>query len=461
MAYARVSAALAATLGGLSLLLGARAEAAEPRATFSTSVAVPVAATNLAQLIERALPAVVSIRVSGEAAVPVPVGAEGQEAAAKTRRFRAGGSGVIVNADRGLIATNHHVVRDAVTIEVALNDGREVTAKLIGVDLGVDIAMLQVSLDHLMSMPFGDSSRLRVGDMVVAIGNPFGLEGSASAGIISGLNRTGVGYDLYESFIQVDASINPGNSGGALINLNGELIGINTAVGSHRNGGVGIGFAIPINMAHRVGYQLAKHGRMRRGSIGLEAVDISSSLARQLGLSSKRGALVSRVAAGSPADLAGIKARDVIVAVNDAVVHNSSDFTAHFGSAVVGDGLDIALIAADVHKKVRLTVSDQVADLPPVSIPGDAAGFGGLVITGIPAHSHLFGQARGAFVTAVEPGSPAFQAGFRAGDLIEAIDGLAIADASQIADLAQLAAVREQARIARDGKPYIVSLRAR
>jgi S1-C subfamily serine protease len=163
-----------------------------------------------------------------------------------------------VNAELGLIATNNHVVRDAVKIEVGLHDGRETPAKLIGVDSGTDVALIKIDLDNLTSMPFGDSSQLRVGDFVIAIGNPFGLEGSATAGIVSGLKRTGIGYDIYESFIQVDAAVNPGNSGGALINLDGELIGINTAVGRQGGAAVGIAFAIPVNMARSVGMQLYK-----------------------------------------------------------------------------------------------------------------------------------------------------------------------------------------------------------
>jgi Do/DeqQ family serine protease len=451
-----------ATLATLSTYSVATAQT-PPANSTSASVSTParpLPMVSFAQLIERALPAVVSIRVTGETLVPAPLRAGDQPAAPTKRTFRSGGSGVIVNAELGLIATNNHVVRDAVTIEVGLHDGRETPATLVGIDAGTDVALIKVELKDLTPMAIGDSSQLRVGDFVIAIGNPFGLEGSASAGIVSGLKRTGIGYDIYESFIQVDAAVNPGNSGGALINLDGELVGINTAVG--RQGGAavaGIAFAIPINMARRVGMQLYKHGHMRRGSLGFETTNLSPALAKEHNLPNRRGALVSRVAPGSPADYAGIRPGCIIVSVNGLPVRNSNDFIAHFGGSVVGDELEIEIMKPTGTRTYWLTVTDQLNDPPSVTVSQDVQGLGGLTVSAISPRSPLYGQIRGVVVTNVEPGGPAHAFGLRADDIIQSLNELTISEANQLSDLAQYAMPVERARITRAGTPYIVEFR--
>lgn len=321
--------------------------------------------------------------------------------------------------------------------------------------------MIKIDLKDLTSMPFGDLSQLRVGDFVIAIGNPFGLEGSASFGIVSGLKRSGIGYDIYESFIQVDAAVNPGNSGGALVNLNGELVGINTAVGRGGGGAVGIAFAIPINMAYRVGYQLYKHGRMRRGSLGFETTDLSPALAKQHNLPNRRAALVSRVAPGSPADKAGIRPGCIIVAVNGASIRNSDDFVSHFGSAVVGDELEIEFVKPTGTQTHRLTVTDQITAPPAVTISRDVDGLGGLTVTSISPRSPLYGQVRGVIVTGVEPNGPAHASGLRTQDIIQSVNELAISEASQISEFTQFAVPLAKARITRAGTPYIVDFGGR
>lgn len=428
----------------------------------ATARPLPVPMASFAELIERVLPAVVSIRVTGESLVPVQLRqGDGGPTQPSRRPFRSGGSGVIVNAELGLIATNHHVVRDAVTIEVGLHDGREAPATLIGVDSGTDIAMIRIDMKGLTSLPFGDASQLRVGDFVIAIGNPFGLEGSASSGIVSGLKRSGIGYDIYESFIQVDAAVNPGNSGGALVNLRGELVGINTAVGRQGGSAVGIAFAIPINMAYRVGYQLYKHGRMRRGSLGFETIDLSPALAKQHNLPNRRAALVSRVAPGSPADRAGIRPGCIIVSVNGAPIRNSNDFIAHFGSAVVGDELDIEFVKPDGTLTHRLTVTDQLTDPPAITLSRDVTGLGGLTVSSISPRSPLYGQVRGVVVTSVAPDGPAYASGLRTDDIIQSVNGLTITEASQISEFTQQVAPVERARISRAGTPYIVEFQRR
>jgi len=457
MRHSKLIGPLAALLGAVSFTAPALTETLPQRsAPTRHAPALPLPMVSFAQLIERALPAVVSIRVTGESLVPVRLEPGASPAPPSRRPFRSGGSGVIVSAGLGLIATNNHVVRDAVTIEVTLHDGREAPAKLVGIDSGTDVALIRIDMPDLTSMPFGDSSQLRVGDFVVAIGNPFGLEGSASAGIVSGLKRTGIGYDIYESFIQVDAAVNPGNSGGALINLDGELVGINTAVGRQGGAAVGIAFAIPINMARRVGMQLYKHGRMRRGSLGFETTNLSPALAKRHNLPNRRGALVSRVAPGSPADRAGIRPGCIIIAVNGYPVRNSNDFIAHFGGSVVGDALDIEILKPTGTRTFRLTVTDQLSDPSAVAVSADVRGIGGMTVSSIGPRSALYGQVRGVVVTGIEPSSPAYASGLRADDIIQSVNDLTVSDPSQIFDFAQFALPVERVRITRAGAPYIL-----
>src|SRR5580658_4282373 len=220
----------------------------------------------------------------------------------RERPFQSAGSGVIFDAKSGYIVTNAHVVENANEITVTLQDGRDLKAEIVGSDTPSDVAVLKVKSDGLSQIPLGDSSKTEVGDFVVAIGNPFGLQHTVTSGIISGLSRAGINPDSYENFIQTDASINPGNSGGALVNLRGELIGINTAILSRTGGNIGIGFAIPVNMAHRVMDQLVRYGSVERGQLGVSMYAVTPEMAHSLGLTGSTGALVSQVLPGSAAD---------------------------------------------------------------------------------------------------------------------------------------------------------------
>src|SRR5690348_2797945 len=214
------------------------------------------------------------------------------------------GSGVIVDAHNGFVLTNHHVVKDAEQIAVTLKDGRRLQGKLVGSDAATDIALLKVEGDNLKALPLGDSDALRVGDYVVAIGNPFGLGQTVTSGIVSALGRSGLNIEGYEDFIQTDASINPGNSGGALVNLKGELVGMNTAIVGPNGGNVGIGFAVPTSMISGVVEQLAQNGKVSRGRIGVAIQDLTPELAKNLGIedTQRAGAVISRVESGTPAD---------------------------------------------------------------------------------------------------------------------------------------------------------------
>src|SRR5580693_5527237 len=243
----------------------------------------------------------------------------------RERPFQSAGSGVIFDAKAGYILTTAHVVENANAITVTLQDGRDLKAEVVGSDAPSDIAVLKVKPDGLSQIALGDSARVEVGDFVVAIGNPFGLQHTVTSGIISGLSRSGINPDGYEDFIQTDASINPGNSGGALVNLRGELIGINTAILSRSGGNIGIGFAIPVNMAHSVMDQLLKFGAVKRGVLGINIYTLTPDIARSLGLTKVRGALVSEVVGGSAAEKAGMHTGDVITAVNGQSVKSNAE----------------------------------------------------------------------------------------------------------------------------------------
>ena len=256
------------------------------------------------------------------------------------------GSGVVIDAEKGYVITNHHVVGKADEITVTLRDGRALSAKLLGSDPEADVAVLQIKADKLSAIKLANSDQLRVGDFVVAIGNPFGLGQTVTSGIISALGRSGLGIEGYEDFIQTDASINPGNSGGALVNLNGDLVGMNTAILAPGGGGgnVGIGFAIPVNMVSQIVDQLVEHGEVSRGVLGVVTQDLTPDLAQAFGIKANKGAVISKVVPDSPAQAAGIRAGDVITEVNGRNIENAMDMRNAVGLVRLGEKLNIRLI---------------------------------------------------------------------------------------------------------------------
>ncbi|HEY0719795.1 MAG TPA: DegQ family serine endoprotease [Gammaproteobacteria bacterium] len=326
------------------------------------------------------------------------------------------GSGVIVDAQKGYILTNNHVVDHAFEISVNLNDGRTLPAKLIGTDPETDIAVLQVKPEKLTALTMINSDSLRVGDFVVAVGNPFGLGQTVTSGIVSALGRSGLGIEGYEDFIQTDAQINPGNSGGALVNLRGELVGINTAILSQSGGSVGIGFAIPTNMAREVMSQLVQHGEVRRGALGAQAQDLTPELANAFDLKEQRGAVVTQVTAGSPAAKAGLKAGDIITSVNGKPVHDSSDVRNIVGMLRIGQQVDMQVKRDGKVKNIVAVVEEPKA----TSIAGEklnprlAGAALGDIVEGMP----IYGKVKGVLVLDVEMGSAALRAGLRKGDII-------------------------------------------
>jgi len=338
------------------------------------------------------------------------------------RKEQAAGSGVIVDATRGYVLTNNHVIKDAEQIVVTLKDRRQFPAKLIGTDPGTDIAVLQISASRLSALRIGDSDALQVGDHVLAIGNPFGIGQTVTSGIVSALGRSGLSVEGYEDFIQTDASINPGNSGGALVNLRGELIGINTAIIGPAGGNVGIGFAVPSIMARAVMEQIARYGEVRRGRLGIEMADIPPDALQKLRLASLDGALLAKVQAGSPADQAGLRPGDVVTAVNGRAIRSAGELRARLGLTPVGEEVELQVTREDGSQRIRVRIAapQEAADSegqPVAQLPG-------LRVIEIERGSPLFQRLRGGglVVSAVEAGSRALQAGFRPGDIIYAVN---------------------------------------
>lgn len=305
----------------------------------------------LAPMLEKTTPAVVNISTTGKVIVRDPFFDDpffrrffDVPEQRRERRISGLGSGVIVDANDGYIVTNSHVIDKAEDIVVTLEDGQRFNAKVIGKDPGADIAVIQIDAERLTEIALGDSDNLRQGDFVVAIGNPFGLGQTVTSGIVSALGRSGLGIESYEDFIQTDASINPGNSGGALVNLRGELIGINTAIYGSGGGNIGIGFAIPVNMVRQIISQLVEHGEVRRGRLGFVVQDLTPELAEAFGVARKKGVVVARVEAKSPAQKAGIKVGDVITAVNGREVDNSAQVRNEIGLLRVGSEVEIEVL---------------------------------------------------------------------------------------------------------------------
>jgi Do/DeqQ family serine protease len=336
------------------------------------------------------------------------------------RREQASGSGVIVDAARGYVLTNHHVIKDAEQAIVTLKDRRQLQAKLIGADPGTDIAVLQIDPKNLTALKVGDSDAMQVGDYVIAIGNPFGIGQTVTSGIISALGRSGLSVEGYEDFIQTDASINPGNSGGALVNLRGELIGINSAIIGPAGGNVGIGFAVPSNMARTVMNQIVRYGEVRRGWLGIEMADLTPELAKKLGTGSLEGAVVAGVQPDSPAHKAGLRERDVVVALNGRPIRSAAELRARLGLTPVGEQVELRVNRSGEARLLRAQIA-----APQEYAPGKGQAIpqlAGLQAVEIERGSPLYQRIQGLIVSAVETNSRAWQYGLRAGDIIYALN---------------------------------------
>jgi len=418
-----IRVALAASALSLGLVLGAAHAGTLPASVDGKEV------PTLAPLVENVSPAVVNISTKGTSEVPRPPLFDdpffkrffGDRIPQEQRETQAVGSGVIVDAKQGYLLTNHHVIDKADEVMVTLKDRRQLKAKVVGSDPDTDVAVLKVDPVDLKAVPLADSTEVAVGDYVVAIGNPFGLGQTVTAGIVSALGRSGLGIEGYEDFIQTDASINPGNSGGALINLKGELVGINTAIIAPGGGNIGIGFAIPINMARQVMDQLITHGEVQRGRIGVQIQDLTPELAEAFKVDVKSGAVVSQVTAGSPAEKAGVKAGDVIVKVNGEPIDNSADLRNTIGLMRIGEKVAVSLIRDGKTIDLEMVVGE-IKEASAEAVGKAVPKLEGATFSAIPESSPLYGKVDGIIVASVEPGSPAARAGLAKDDVITSVN---------------------------------------
>lgn len=432
--------AMSALALSLSLALSPMsAMAAETASSASAAQPMP----SLAPMLEQVMPSVVSITVEGSAPVSSPrsrnfqqffgdnspfcqdgspfqsspfcqggEGGRGGDDGASQQKFAALGSGVIIDANKGYVVTNNHVVDNATVIKVQLGDGRKFDAKVVGKDPRSDIALIQLQDPKgLTAIKMADSDNLRVGDYTVAIGNPYGLGETVTSGIVSALGRSGLNVENYENFIQTDAAINRGNSGGALVNLNGELIGINTAILAPDGGNIGIGFAIPSNMVKNLTSQMVEYGQVRRGELGIMGTELNSELAKAMKVDAQRGAFVSQVMPNSSASKAGVKAGDVITSINGKPISSFAALRAEVGSMPVGSKISLGLLREG--KPVTVNLELQQSSQTQVD---SASIFTG--IEGAEMSNRSGKDQKGVQVTSIKPGSPAARIGLKKGDII-------------------------------------------
>jgi len=391
---------------------------------------------SLAPLVKEVAPAVVNIRVSQTVSSQSPYGDEMfrrffglPDFEGGSREVASAGSGVIVDADNGYILTNHHVVDGADKIQISLFNDDSLDAEIVGSDAATDIAVIKVDPGNLVDLPIGDSDQVEVGDFVIAIGNPFGLGHTVTSGIVSALGRTGISRNGYEDFIQTDASINPGNSGGALVNMRGELVGINSAIVSRTGGNVGIGFAVPSEIARSIMRQILDFGEVRRGLLGVSIQTIDTESAKALGAEVDSGALVSAIEAGSAAEAAGLRVDDIIVKVNDKKIDNSRELANAIGLKGSGEMVDIEFVREGRAREVRATLGQRTitqssgSDIHP-GLQGARFATSSASATG------------GVEVTEVEQGSAAAQRGLRSGDVIIAVNRQQVQNLQQLQEIA-------------------------
>jgi Do/DeqQ family serine protease len=372
------------------------------------------------------------------------------------RRTQSAGSGVVVDAARGYIVTNNHVVNRADEITVTLADGRSLKAELVGVDPQVDLAVLKVAPGGLSEIEFSDSANLRVGDFVVAIGNPFGLNQTVTSGIVSALGRSGLGIEGYEDFIQTDASINPGNSGGALVDLSGRLVGINTAILAPAGGNVGIGFAIPANMVRAIMAQLIDHGQVRRGYLGLAVQGLNPDLAQAFGLNRTDGVVVVEVLPESAADRAGVAAGDVIVRVGERPIRRVTDYHSQAAVIFVGDRFEMEVLRDGRSRRVSVHVTDDQLE----KVAGERLDrrLKGTTLQNFRSPDDT-GLGSGVLVTEAKPDSSAWHFGLRPGDVIVAVNRVGIRDLEGLRQNAQISQTQLLLRVYRAGQYGYVAIR--
>ena len=421
---------------GLSVLTAPMMSVAET----PTEVAAGQVMPSLAPMLEKVLPSVVSISVEGKQKsnaaqmdddIPEEFkfffGPDMFDRDRAPRNFKGLGSGAIINAEKGYVLTNNHVIKDADKITVQLHDGREFKAKVIGADEMSDVALIQVEKPkNLTALKLADSDKLRVGDFTVAIGNPFGLGQTATSGIVSALGRSmGSDSGTYENYIQTDAAVNRGNSGGPLINLNGELIGINTAILSPSGGNAGIAFAIPSNMANNLVQQILEFGEVRRGMLGIKGGELNADLAQAFDIEAKKGAFISEVMPGSAADKAGLKAGDVITAINGQAISSFAEMRAKIATSGAGKEIDLTYLrdGKSNNAKVTLQSDDQTQTRANGLLPA---------LDGAELNNYDEKGMKGVAITKIKPNSLAEQRGLKSGDVIIGINRQKVENLGQL-----------------------------
>ncbi|MEN8206403.1 MAG: DegQ family serine endoprotease [Pseudomonadota bacterium] len=399
----------------------------------------PPPGSTIAPMLEKVLPAVVNISARTRTKVmrhpllddpffrrffDVP------DSRGRERQKQSLGSGVIIDAAKGYILTNHHVIEGADEITATLRDQRQFTAEVVGSDSEVDLALIRIKAKELMALPVADSDKVRVGDFVVAVGSPFGLGQTVTYGIVSALGRSGLGIEGYEDFIQTDASINPGNSGGPLVNMNGELVGVNTAIVGPSGGNIGIGFAIPGNMASIIMEHLSEHGEVRRGQLGLVVQDLTPELAQAFGLQRRGGAVVAQVTPGSAAEQAGLRSGDVIVSLDGRAVASSSDLRNAIGLLRVGTRIKIGILRNGSPLTLRAVIADPQVSSTSAGIMSKH--LSGAVLGAISDNHPLVGRVEGVEVLEVKRGSSAWSAGLRVDDIIVSVNQLRVSSMDDV-----------------------------
>lgn len=434
---ARPLAALAAVL---ALAVAAPLHAQLPAAVDGTPL------PSLAPVVKKTAPAVVNIATRGS--VEVRGGNpflddpffrrffDMPDQPRQRRQTQSAGSGVIVNAAEGLVLTNAHVIEGAEEISVTLQDDRTFNAEVVGADRASDVALLRIPADRLVELKMADSGRIEVGDFVVAIGNPFGLGHTVTSGIVSALGRSGINPDGYEDFIQTDASINPGNSGGALVNLRGELVGVNSAILSRGGGNIGIGFAIPSNMARSVMDQLLEFGEVRRGLLGVTILTITPDIAEAYDIKESQGALVSQVMPESAAERAGVKVGDVIRSVDGKSISNANDLRNTIGLKRSGDTVELEIIRDKRKRTIKAKLGEQASQVQ-VAAQDIHPGLQGAELETLDASSPRYEGEVGVLVANVAPGSPAAQRGLRPGDVIIGVNRRKVSNLGELQQAAQ------------------------
>ncbi len=431
----------------------------------------------LAPLIKQVGPAVVSVYVEEQAqAQPVSpflndpllerfFGPQGLPQIQPQPRQGAG-SGVIIDADNGYVITNHHVIAEANAVTVVLSDGRRFDGTIVGSDAGTDVALLKIEAENLTALELGDSDSLEVGDFVLAIGNPFGLGQTVTSGIVSalgrGLARSGMNADPYEDFIQTDASINPGNSGGALIDLDGQLVGINSVIIAPAGGNVGIGFAVPSNMANAVVRQLLEYGEVRRGMLGVTISDLTPDMIEGLGLDIERGAVVSEVVAGSPAERAGLQPGDIIVEFDGQAIDGSSDLRNTVGLVRVESTVPLVYLRDGQRRSVDVTIVKSTGVALAAEGGTSIEQLQGAQFRNLSAGDPQYGRIQGVLVASVADGSPAARSGLLAGDVITSVGGrtrYVVRSVDELTNIVQQLRGTFALYIVRDGRPLYLIIR--